>query len=640
MAEDKMVNDKSFKEVTQEIKETNKLLKMQMTNDDKGAKLGASIKNAAGEIINDRLIGRTAKKESDETQVKIEKLKEQNKDDNIKNNKVWKGIANTLTGAFIGKKNGQTPGRTEEDKKDMFSSLKSMFGKYLGPKSFVGKNLLGVFGGIKKLFKGLYGKGKGILGVLLTVGAYGLLLKFLNSEGFNEFMKNDAPAKIAAGLEKIFKKGGLLDRLSVLFIGDGTKGEGGKKGLLGHLLSIAGGFLGLTDQSGWAAIGVAITALKDSIFGKKKSTTYGDSGDSGGLLGGLGTLASILLGIGAAITLPAIIAFAPGLLLKGTLLLVGVGLIINAIGKFNEFLGFSARALNKETGLRETGIENVLPLNTNTVKRILGGGRTLGNKEFVQSNKGNYFKRGLDGKATTIKAPDNFKPSKGFDKAPKWFKTLIKRIPLLGQAMMAYDLSTILSGNMPWQANPDQPSKAKSLMSLAGQGIGMTAGSIFGTIGGPLGVLAGMFLGTKGGGAAGEGLYKYAWLLSQGVSQSDIILGMGKNAITSGGLLFQDNTTDAKITPNVSTYGNVIGKGLDFVASRGGNPNLIQEKTVDNENLYIPAKNDAEFLAKHNYTITNVNDNKSSTTVDGGIIQIGNQDSSLGNTNTSGVWGF
>ena len=51
-----MADDKSFKELIAESKRTNKLLEQQMASEDKDAKLGASIKNAAGEIINDQLI--------------------------------------------------------------------------------------------------------------------------------------------------------------------------------------------------------------------------------------------------------------------------------------------------------------------------------------------------------------------------------------------------------------------------------------------------------------------------------------------------------------------------------------------------------------------------------------------------------
>ena len=52
-----MAEDKSFKEVTQEIKETNKLIRQQITDENKGSKLGASFKNAAGEIITELAVG-------------------------------------------------------------------------------------------------------------------------------------------------------------------------------------------------------------------------------------------------------------------------------------------------------------------------------------------------------------------------------------------------------------------------------------------------------------------------------------------------------------------------------------------------------------------------------------------------------
>ena len=46
-----MAEDKSFKELIEQSKKTNKLLEQQMASDEKGAKVGTSFKNAAGEII-------------------------------------------------------------------------------------------------------------------------------------------------------------------------------------------------------------------------------------------------------------------------------------------------------------------------------------------------------------------------------------------------------------------------------------------------------------------------------------------------------------------------------------------------------------------------------------------------------------
>ena len=231
-----MAEDKSFKQLIEEQKKTNKLLMQQIASDAKGSDLGTSFKNSAGEIINDVLIGNKQKRESDETQAVIKKSSEKrielDEEHNKKNAKVWNKISSTLTGAFVGKKGGA--GKTAADKesfKDERDKDNAMFGKYLGKNSFVGKNLLGVFNGIGDVAKSLYGKGKGILSVLLGVAGYGLLLKYLNSEGFKEFISSgDAAKKIAKAAKAIFGKGGLIDRIMNFFVGDpnkpGTEEEG------------------------------------------------------------------------------------------------------------------------------------------------------------------------------------------------------------------------------------------------------------------------------------------------------------------------------------------------------------------------------------------------------------------------------
>ena len=85
-----MAEDKSFKELIAEQKKTNKLLQQQMASDDKGSKLGTSIKNSAGEIINDVLIGNKQKRESDETQAVIKKTSDKALEESEKNQKMNK----------------------------------------------------------------------------------------------------------------------------------------------------------------------------------------------------------------------------------------------------------------------------------------------------------------------------------------------------------------------------------------------------------------------------------------------------------------------------------------------------------------------------------------------------------------------
>ena len=82
-----MADDKSFKELIAEQKQTNKLLLQQMASDEKGAKVGTSFKNAAGEIITELAVSRTAKREADETQAVIKKTSEEQKDLDEKNQK-------------------------------------------------------------------------------------------------------------------------------------------------------------------------------------------------------------------------------------------------------------------------------------------------------------------------------------------------------------------------------------------------------------------------------------------------------------------------------------------------------------------------------------------------------------------------
>ena len=125
-----MAEDKSFKQLIEEQKKTNKLLMQQIASDAKGSDLGTSFKNSAGEIINDVLIGNKQKRESDETQAVIKKGNEDSKTitgkNQDKNFKIFTKMSEALTGAFVTKgKNGNT-GKIKEDDKDEKKSLKSL----------------------------------------------------------------------------------------------------------------------------------------------------------------------------------------------------------------------------------------------------------------------------------------------------------------------------------------------------------------------------------------------------------------------------------------------------------------------------------------------------------------------------------
>jgi hypothetical protein len=614
-----MAEDKSFKELIAEQKQTNKLLLQQMASEDKGAKLGASIKNAAGEIINDQLIGRTARKEADETQAVIKKGTEETLEQGEKNQKdnlkIFKTMSTALTGAFVNKKTGGARGK--EKFKDTIAMFSAFGKKYFGKSSFLYKGIMDLRGYLGGLFKSLLGKGKGILGFLATAIGYGLLLKYLNSEGFKEFIKGDAPKKIAEMARKIFGKDGALDRTTF------------------HLGEIIKGFTD-PDKSGFAALGAALTELREAIFGKSEKK---EGEEDGSILGGLSTFNKALLAVGLLITAKLLL---PSALFKGVMILSGIAAIGYAIQNLNEFLGLSARSLDEETGLRDNpALETILPVTKGQSRRIFKN-RIYGSNKYVPSEKTGKMKiRGLDGKATVLNAPsDNAgkgnaaqKAMKFFEKAPNWLKktfgTLVKRFPIIGQALIARDSYDILTNDMPWDANPDKPSKGKSLMSLIGNVGGMTLGGIAGSfIPLPvLGTLAGMGIGSFFGGDLGVAAYKALWLQNKGVDvmSTEFLRAMFTDTMKGSiaGKPFANMSFfsgDETMTPNEKTFG-LLGKGFDYIKTRGNEPTRLaklNESRINNPGFVAPqlaAETDLEYLQKLGITnpviINNVNNNTS-----------------------------
>ena len=608
-----MADDKSFKELIAEQKQTNKLLLQQMASDDKGVKLGASIKNAAGEIINDRLIGSTAKREADETQTAIKKsgeniveaLSEPTKKDK-ENTKIWKGISKTLSGAFVRTSMKVGTAKSEEQAKDQLASFKAFGKKYFGKGSFLGRQ----FGGLKDylggLFKNLLGKGKGILGFLIKLSVFGMFLKYINSEGFKEFMKNDAPQRIADAARKLFGKEGFFTKLNTALFGDGEKGSG-KIGLLGHLLAIVGGFMGLTEKTGWQAIGDALGALKRTIFGGEKSTTYGDSGDEKpkSLLGGLSNLSKIMLGIAAAMALPAIIKFMPGLFVKGGLMLLGVVAIVEAIKAVNEMLGVNSKMLDEETGR--------LDKSTPRVENVISPVRTYGKSVFaeqkptIRSNQGKisyaskFDNKAIAGKVGTIDKVRHmlkrFPSMRGLSK--------IFGLPFIANAMIAKDAFDILQSNLPADGPPNRPSKKQSLYGLLGSGAGMAFGGILGSLGLGvpfLGSALGVYLGGLGGQQAGLAAYEYLWLKDKGASGGQIrdIFATQMGSFFSGGI---KNTTD-KMIP-VMTYtedtSGITGSGtMTPTGEMKSNPNYIDTRSMTSQEYIRHLIPDVQFKNQGN----------------------------------------
>ena len=603
-----MADDKSFKELIEQSKKTNKLLEQQMASEDKGAKLGASIKNAAGEIINDQLIGRTAKREADETQTAIKKsgetiveaLSEPTKKDK-ENTKIWKGISETLTGAFVRTSMKVGTAKSEEQAKDQLASFRAFGAKYFGKGSFLGRQLGGLKDFMSGLFKNLLGKGKGLLGFLIKLSVFGLFLKYINSEGFKEFMKNDAPQRIAEAARKLFGKEGFFTKLNTALFGDGEK-DSGKIGLLGHLLAIVGGFMGLTEKTGWQAVKDALGALKRTIFGGEKSTTYGDSGDEEpkSLLGGLSNLSKIMLGIAAAMALPAIIKFMPGLFVKGGLMLLGFVAIVEAIKAVNEMLGVNADMLDEETGRLDKStprVENVIP-----PVRTYGYNMFSEQRPTVRSSKGLIsYASPVDNKAIGEKVKPIDKVRHMLKRFPS-MKGLSKifGMPFIGKALIGLQALDILQSDMPDEGPPNRPSKKQSLYGLLGSGAGMAFGGILGSLAIPLpfaGTALGTFLGGLVGQEAGLAAYEYLWLKDKGASGEQIrdIFSRQVGSFFSGGI---KNTTDKMIpvmtyTPDAS---GVTGAGtMTPTGEMKLNPHYIDTQSMTSQQYIRHLIPDVQF---------------------------------------------
>jgi len=556
-----MADDKSFKELTQEviktnkilqqqvvvkkesdetqraIKETNKLLQEKLKSDEKGDKLGTSIKNAAGEIINDRIIGKKARKEHDETQAAIKKSNEKSLEQDEKNQKdntkIWKGISKTLTGTngFMGKDNKLSlkgmGGASEERDKDEQSHTSKMFSKYLGKDSFLNKSFLKLGGYLRGFVKKTFSKGFGILKLFLLAGAYGALLKVLNSEGFKEFIKNDAPARIARFLKSIFGKGGLFANIATILS---------------------------SDDSGWTKMLNVVKAIREAIFGKSEPGTYGNEGKKGGWFANLSLFNKALVLIGGTLLLKALL---PKILFNSLGILLGVAAIGTAIDALNNWLfGVSqdiegqipSRASREDTSVQKfvpfTNVTKLVKRAVLPVKRFnpfnprpsnnllsrgyLGQAKKGGEfRKTMKYPKGNFFKGGqVMGYSLEASKTPATRLARIATKVPTWMKGILgwlgRRAPLLAGVMAAWDSMNIANSSAPWHARPDQDSKAKALMGIIGSLSGLTLGSIIGASGGIPGLLLGGWLGEMMGRQGGNLAYEALWLKNAGASNKDI----------------------------------------------------------------------------------------------------------------------
>jgi hypothetical protein len=278
----------------------------------------------------------------------------------------------------------------------------------------------------------------------------------------------------------------------------------------------------------------------------------------------------------------------------------------------------------------DPSLDQVIPLTKKQITKLQDS-RIYGKKGYTTTPKGVFLTSKFpskDGtfKATTTRAPPGTKGYGGnilqramgiFDKAPNWIKKFwnkaIMGVPFIGKALLALDLGTTLASDMPWDANPDQPSKMKSIMSLLGIAPGMTVGSMLGSLI-PIpgaGSLAGLYLGGEVGQDVGEFAYKAMWLNNKGVKgmlpggdlfnalMTDTTRGVAGENRTKYPNVFT-NTKDKQISTAENTFG-LVGQGYNFI-KRMYRPdrNIPMMNNVNFRPPLPPAENDLEYLRKVN----------------------------------------
>jgi len=205
-----MADDKNFKALVEEQKKnnalllaeqkkTNRLLENEARGDEKGTGLKASLRNSAGEIINDIVQGNRAKREADETQKMIEETAKTAAEQRDKNtSSVIEEQAKS--NALLIQGPTEDPSKKKEDKKDRLDAFASLYNK----------SFKGLFNGLKGFLKNINPlKGTaGFFGTLLKLGAGGialmLLSKFLNDPTWKKWKEDLIPA-LVTGIESIIK---------------------------------------------------------------------------------------------------------------------------------------------------------------------------------------------------------------------------------------------------------------------------------------------------------------------------------------------------------------------------------------------------------------------------------------------------
>ena len=189
-----------FQKLIEEQRKTNKLLEQQAISNAKGDDLKTSVKNSAGEIINDILIGAKAVKESDETQEKLDDIQ---KNDG-KNYKSAFSQRDTMIEKLDGiGGNELSPTQLEEKEKDRIKQEEDARNKRFNE---LGKSIIGIFKKFNPLPKGTGGFLKNLL--KLGLGGIGIIMltNFLKSKEWKDMKENLIPNMIT--ILKFFGKVG------------------------------------------------------------------------------------------------------------------------------------------------------------------------------------------------------------------------------------------------------------------------------------------------------------------------------------------------------------------------------------------------------------------------------------------------
>ena len=339
-----MADDKTFKELLEEQRLTNKELKKvtKGLKDVENTTPVESLKDNLAEIGSNILLN---KKQMDffkkEGITKTDdEIKEHSKDNKKSLTRIAVLTDKLLKSSLMTKAADKAAAlkklvTDEETRKKATQGLAGFFKKGFDRITGVFKNLKGFFGRLLK--KGI---GPFSIGRLLGLAVIFSLIKFLNSPEWDKFKDEKFIPFITNVAKFLFdEKEGLFAKISRGLLGENGDGTGDKPGLLGHLMAIAGGLLGLNKDGVWAPIKKAIKAIYNTITGSEsdpeKAGSYGDAaGSDKGWFGKLNTFNKALVLIGGALALKALL---PSFIFKAGVGLVGVLILGEAISRLNNF---------------------------------------------------------------------------------------------------------------------------------------------------------------------------------------------------------------------------------------------------------------------------------------------------------------